>query len=186
MGCVVNRRRGGDGTPPLCDAVNKYRARHTRQRKDPRQPRRGRRPRRPLPTSIADLTAFRQPPRRGGVPPPPGVRSPPALRHREGAAGGGGRPQRGGTPGGGSPFDPLLRFFGDGAFRALRRAARGSAPGPRPLFCKKAGQKTFKWLDLRLPESPRRPVGRRGRAYAAMAMVWAASAARSMELIVMP
>ena len=47
MGCVANRRPGGDGTPPLCDAVNKYRARHTRQRKDPRQPRRGRRPRRP-------------------------------------------------------------------------------------------------------------------------------------------
>ena len=50
---------------------------------------------------------------------------------------------KGGTPGEGSPFDPLLRFFEHGAFRALRRAARGAAPGPRPLFCKKAGQKTF-------------------------------------------
>ena len=35
------------------------------------------------------------------------------------------------------------RFFGGQVFRALRRAARGAAPGPRPLFCKKAGQKTF-------------------------------------------
>ena len=50
---------------------------------------------------------------------------------------------KGETPGEGSPFDPLLRFFEHGAFRALRRAARGAAPGPRPLFCKKAGQKTF-------------------------------------------
>ena len=28
----------------------------------------------------------------------------------------------------------------------------GSAPGPRPLFCKKAGQKTFTWLDFRQPK----------------------------------
>ena len=55
-----------------------------------------------------------------------------------------GAARKGGTPGEGSPFNPLLRFFGDGVFRALRRAAKGSAPGPRPLFCKKAGQKTFR------------------------------------------
>ena len=28
----------------------------------------------------------------------------------------------------------------------------GSTPGPRPLFCKKAGQKTFTWLDFRQPK----------------------------------
>ena len=28
----------------------------------------------------------------------------------------------------------------------------GSAPGPRPLFCKKAGQKTFTGLDFRQPK----------------------------------
>src|SRR5699024_6770785 len=35
-----------------------------------------------------------------------------------------------------------------------RAAARGqgSAPGPRPLFCKKAGQKTFTGLDFCQPE----------------------------------
>ena len=63
-----------------------------------------------------------------------------------------GAARKGGTPGGGSPFDPLLRFFGDGVFRALRRAAKGSAPGPRPLFCKKAGQKTFKRQSTSSPK----------------------------------
>ena len=51
---------------------------------------------------------------------------------------------KGGTPGEGPPFDPLLRFV---EHRRVPRAAarvQGSAPGPRPLFCKKAGQKTFK------------------------------------------
>ena len=45
-----------------------------------------------------------------------------------------------------------------GVFRALRRAARGAAPGPRPLFCKKAGQKTFKRQSTSSP-SPS-PLGR--------------------------
>lgn len=36
---------------------------------------------------------------------------------------------------------PALRFAGDRVFRALWRAARGAAPGPGPLFCKKAGKK---------------------------------------------
>ena len=69
-----------------------------------------------------------------------------------------GAARKGGTPGEGSPFDPLLRFFGDGEFRALRRASKGSAPGPRPLFCKKAGQKTFKRQSTSSP-SPS-PLGR--------------------------
>ena len=59
-------------------------------------------------------------------------------------AAGGGAARKGGTPGEGSPFNPLLRFVSTREFRALRRASKGSAPGPRPLFCKKAGQKTFK------------------------------------------
>ncbi len=80
-----------------------------------------------------------------------GVRKSQGLRAAEAA-------RKGGTPGEGPPFDPLLRFFGDGVFRALRRAARGSAPGPRPLFCKKAGQKTFTWRDFASP-SPS-PLGR--------------------------
>ena len=114
-------------------------------------PRRGRRPRRPLPTSIADLTAFRQPPRRGGVPPPARrafTTRATALQRLRAA----GAARKGGTPGEGSPFDPLLRFISKGAFRALRRASMGSAPGPRPLFCKKAGQKTFTGLDFCQPE----------------------------------
>ena len=82
---------------------------------------------------------------------PPGVRSPPALWRcvRLRAAG---AARKGGTPGEGSPFNPLLRFFSTGEFRALRRASMGSAPGPRPLFCKKAGQKTFTWLDFHQPK----------------------------------
>ena len=67
------------------------------------------------------------------------------------AAGGGSRPQRG-NPRRGFPLYPLLRFFGIRAFRALRRAAMGSAPGPRPLFCKKAGQKTFTGLYFHQPK----------------------------------
>ena len=74
-----------------------------------------------------------------------GVRKSQELRAAEAA-------RKGGTPGEGSPFDPLLRFFSTRGFRALRRAARGSAPGPRPLFCKKAGQKTFTGPDFRQPK----------------------------------
>ena len=74
-----------------------------------------------------------------------GVRKSHGLRAAEAA-------RKGGTPGEGSPFNPLLRFVSTGAFRALRRASRGSAPGPRPLFCKKAGQKTFTWLDFCQPK----------------------------------
>ena len=87
----------------------------------------------------------------------------PAFVHhrRYGVAGaaGGGAARKGGTPGEGSPFDPLLRFVSTREFRALRRASMGSAPGPRPLFCKKAGQKTFKRQFSTNPNpSPRRRV----------------------------
>ncbi len=120
----------------------------------------------------------------GGVPPPPGAggsrsisrgtrpvshpsqgsASPTTLsfvhRRTRGvarAAGGGGRPQRG-TPGEGPPFTPLLRFVS--TRRVPRAAARGqgSAPGPRPLFCKKAGQKTFKRQSTSGPNPS--PLGR--------------------------
>ena len=37
------------------------------------------------------------------------------------------------------------------AVDVYKRQAMGSAPGPRPLFCKKAGQKTFKRQS---PSSP--------------------------------
>ena len=69
-----------------------------------------------------------------------------------------GAARKGGTPGEGSPFDPLLRFI---STRGVPRAAargQGSAPGPRPLFCKKAGQKTFKRQSTSDP-SPS-PLGR--------------------------
>ena len=63
-----------------------------------------------------------------------------------------GAARKGGTPGEGSPFNPLLRFFS--TRRVPRAAARGqgSAPGPRPLFCKKAGQKTFTGRDFCQPK----------------------------------
>ena len=63
-----------------------------------------------------------------------------------------GAARKGGTPGEGSPFTPSCASLAQGAFRALRRAAKGSAPGPRPLFCKKAGQKTFTGPDFRQPK----------------------------------
>ena len=69
-----------------------------------------------------------------------------------------GAARKGGTPGEGSPFDPLLRFVSIREFRALRRASKGSAPGPRPLFCKKAGQKTFKRQSTSDPNPS--PLGR--------------------------
>ena len=77
-----------------------------------------------------------------GVLDDPFLRPPPAPRCRTGC-GRRGRPQRG-DPRRGSPLYPLLRFI---STRGVPRAAargQGSAPGPRPLFCKKAGQKTFR------------------------------------------
>ena len=99
----------------------------------PHPPCRGRRPRRPFPSSTAGPAVSR------------GLRAAGAAR-------------KGGTPGEGPPFNPLLRFVSTGEFRALRRASMGSAPGPRPLFCKKAGQKTFKRQSTSSP-SPS-PLGR--------------------------
>ena len=74
------------------------------------------------------------------------------LKRRCATAAGGGAACKGGTPGEGSPFNPLLRFVSTREFRALRRASKGSAPGPRPLFCKKAGQKTFTGQDFCQPK----------------------------------
>ena len=48
---------------------------------------------------------------------------------------------KGGTPGEGPPFDPLLRFVSTGEFRALRRAARAPPLDPARFFVKKRGKK---------------------------------------------
>ena len=52
-----------------------------------------------------------------------------------------GAARKGGTPGEGSPFDPLLRFISTGEFRALRRAARAPPLDPARFFVKKRGKK---------------------------------------------
>ena len=140
-------------------------------------PCRGRRPRRPAVTVFASLTAFR-PPRPGrrmisqyimrhtarfppavgvGVLDDPFLRPPPAPRCRRGC----GRlrpPAKGEPPARVPPLTPSCASLAQGEFRALRRAAKGSAPGPRPLFCKKAGQKTFRRQSTSNP-SPS-PLGR--------------------------
>ena len=68
-------------------------------------------------------------------------------------------PAKGEPPARVPPLTPSCASLAQGAFRALRRAARGSAPGPRPLFCKKAGQKTFKRQSTSSPSpSPWRRV----------------------------
>ena len=119
--------------------------------------RRGRRPRRPFPSSTADLTTFHKPPVGAGFHPRPA--SDYCERYGVARAAGGGAARKGGTPGEGSPFNPLLRFVS--TRRVPRAAARGqgSAPGPRPLFCKKAGQKTFRRQSTSSPNpSPWRRV----------------------------
>ena len=113
--------------------------------------RRGRRPRRPFSSSIATSPRSSIPPVGAGLHPRPAFvhnrryNGAQGLRAAETA-------RKGGTPGEGSPFDPLLHFFSTRGFRALRRASKGSAPGPRPLFCKKAGQKTFTGPDFCQPK----------------------------------
>ena len=88
-----------------------------------------------------------------------GFHTRPAFVHhrRYGVAGaaGGGAARKGGTPGEGSPFDPLLRFFSDGVFRALRRAARAPPLDPARFFVKKRGKKL---LNANSPptQTPRR------------------------------
>lgn len=52
-----------------------------------------------------------------------------------------GAARKGGTPGEGSPFDPLLRFVSIREFRALRRAARAPPLDPARFFVKKRGKK---------------------------------------------
>ena len=94
--------------------------------------------------------------RSGGVHPSPGVGLPQSVWRRRGC-GRRSRPQRG-DPRRGSPLYPLLRFI---STRGVPRAAargQGSAPGPRPLFCKKAGQKTFKRQSTSDPRPS--PLGR--------------------------
>ncbi len=56
-----------------------------------------------------------------------------------------GPPAKGGPPARVPPLPPpaLLKH---------KETPRGAAPGPRPLFCKKAGQKTFTWLDFCQPK----------------------------------
>ena len=56
-------------------------------------------------------------------------------------AAGGMAARKGGTPGVGPPFNPLLRFVSIGAFRALRRAARAPPLDPARFFVKKRGKK---------------------------------------------
>ena len=80
-------------------------------------------------------------PRRGGVPPPPGVRSPPALWKcvRLRAAG---AARKGGTPGEGSPFNPLLRFVKHRRVpRAAARVAGGRPRRPPPRLLTKVARK---------------------------------------------
>ena len=94
----------------------------------------------------------------GGVLDDPFFRPPPAPRCRAGC-GRRGPPAKGGPPARVPPLPPPALCEAKGAFRALRRAAMGSAPGPRPLFCKKAGQKTFKRQSTSSPNpSPWRRV----------------------------
>ena len=70
-----------------------------------------------------------------------------------------GPPAKGEPPARVPPLTPSCASLAQGEFRALRRASMGSAPGPRPLFCKKAGQKTFKRQSTSSPSpSPRRRV----------------------------
>ena len=52
-----------------------------------------------------------------------------------------GAARKGGTPGEGSLFDPLLRFISIREFRALRRAARAPPLDPARFFVKKRGKK---------------------------------------------
>ena len=70
------------------------------------------------------------------------------------AAGGLGRPQRG-NPRRGFPLYPLLRFFSDGVFRALRRAARAPPLDPARFFVKKRGKKLLD-ANLHPTQAPRR------------------------------
>ena len=92
-----------------------------------------------------------------GVLDDPSLSSPPAPRCRAGC-GRRGPPAKGEPPARVLPLPPSCASLSMGVFRALRRASMGSAPGPRPLFCKKAGQKTFKRQSTSSPNPS--PLGR--------------------------
>ena len=66
-----------------------------------------------------------------------------------------GAARKGGTPGEGSPFDPLLRFVSTREFRALRRAARAPPLDPARFFVKKRGKKLLN-ASLHPAQAPRR------------------------------
>ena len=82
----------------------------------------------------------------------------PAFVHRRrygvARAAGGGAARKGGTPGEGPPFDPLLRFVSTGEFRALRRAARAPPLDPARFFVKKRGKKLLN-ASLHPAQAPR-------------------------------
>src|SRR5699024_10521472 len=96
-------------------------------------------PRRGMLSRYITWRTGRLPPAVGvGVLDDPFLRPPPAPRCRTGC----GRlrpPAKGEPPARVPPLTPSCASLAQGEFRALRRAARGAAPGPRPLFCKKAG-----------------------------------------------
>ena len=92
-----------------------------------------------------------------GVLDDPFLRPLPAPRRRAGC-GRRGPPAKGEPPARVPPLTPSCASLSMGAFRALRRASMGSAPGPRPLFCKKAGQKTFRRQSTSDPNPS--PLGR--------------------------
>ena len=94
--------------------------------------RRGRRPRRPERSSAAHLATFRRPLVGAGFRPRPA--SDYCERYGVARAAGGGAARKGGTPGEGPPFDPLLRFF---SIRGVPRAAarvHGLRPWTPPAF----------------------------------------------------
>ena len=65
-----------------------------------------------------------------------------------------GAARKGGTPGEGPPFDPLLRFVSKREFRALRRAARAPPLDPARFFVKKRGKKLLN-ASLHPAQAPR-------------------------------
>ena len=89
---------------------------------------------------MARVAGFRNPPVGAGFHPRPAS----DYRLRCGDTHGlraAGAARKGGTPGEGPPFNPLLRFVSTGEFRALRRAARAPPLDPARFFVKKRGKK---------------------------------------------
>ena len=96
--------------------------------------RRGRRPRRPFPAATAGPTTFLQPLVGVGFHPrarrafTTGVMAVSRGLRAAGAA------RKGGTPGEGSPFDPLLRFFEHGGVPRAAARVHGLRPWTPPAF----------------------------------------------------